>query len=157
MKNYLLLIFISLAIKGYAQDIHFLDNSYGFRGVKFESSITEHPTMQPIFVTEDSAYISYRRSDENFSIDGAKVDIVYTFYKNQLSTVYIQTIDSMGSRIVLKALQKDYGKGKKEDPYIEKYMWYGTKVMMSYMEDINRFEAKIFMSSIRMKLKSEGR
>lgn len=157
MKKIAALLIIFTCCTANAQSIYDLDKKYGFREVQFEDSLSNYPTMKAFDQTKDSAFISYRKTDENFIVNGTKVDIVYTFFKGQLATVFIQTYDSLGSRQVLNYFQNLYGKGKQEDPYVEKHLWYGSKVILAYYEDINTFKARIFISSVKMKLKSEGR
>ncbi len=142
---------------GNSQDINALDKENGFRGMHFCDSITHYPLLKAFEQTPDSLFVFYHKLDENMNLAGSKVEIVYTFYKGQLATVFIQTQDSSGSRNVLKYLQKSYGKGNQQDPYVEKHMWYGRDVLLSYFEDINTYQARIYISSIKMKLKSEGR
>lgn len=151
----ILIVFAGLQMN--AQSVRDLDKTYGFREVMFEDTLSNYPTMKVFDITKDSLFFSCRKTDEDYTINGAKVDIVYTFFKGRLSAVFIQTFDSLGSRKVLKSFQDLYGTGKQENPYLQKYMWYGSKVILGYYEDVNTFKTKIYMSSIRMKLRFEGR
>ena len=157
MNKLFLLILVFIHPCAEAQDINALDNENSFRGHRFGDSITLYPAMIKFDQTPDSLYAFYRKTDENFTFGGAGVDIVYTFYKGCLSNIFMQTHDSLGSRKVLKTLQDLYGKGQQQDPYVEKHMWWGREVILSYFEDVNKFDAKIYISSIKMKLRSEGR
>ena len=157
MKNLILILILFSCGYANSQDIYALDKENGFRGMHFCDSISHYPLLKSFDQSPDSLFVFYKNLNENLIISGAKVEIVYTFYKCQLATVYIQTNDSMDSRNVLKYLQTSYGKGQQPDPYVEKHMWYGRDVLLSYFEDINTFHARIYISSIKMKLKSEGR
>ena len=157
VKNSVLLFLILSSPWAKAQSIKDLDQAYGFNTFRFEENIANYPTLVAFDQTKDSQFVFYRNSDEGNHIDGANIDVIYTFFKGQLSTVLIQTTDSAGSRTVLRYLERQYGKGVKKEPYIEQYMWNGTKVLLSYYEGVNSFISKVFISSIKMKLIFEGR
>lgn len=157
MKKVIFLLIFLATLTSNAQNLKALDEKNGFRELHFGDSISACPAMKAFDRTPDSLFVFYRKTGDNYLLAGAGVDIVYTFYKGEFATVLIQTLDSAGSRKVLKYLEEQYGKGRQDDPYIERYFWYGRDVVLSYYEDINTFEAKIFISSIRIKLKSEGR
>ncbi len=157
MKNIIAFLILFSSLNSTAQDIYALDKQNGFRNFHFGDTISQFADLKPIHFTNDSLFISYRKNNEDSIINGAKVDIVYTFFKGELSTVYLATRDSLGSRKVLQILQKLYGKGKQDDPYVERRIWYGREVILSYVEDVNTCKSKVYISSIKMQLKAEGR
>ncbi len=157
MKKTFLLVLLLASYLANAQTISNLDQSYGFNTLHFEDNIANQPTLTAFDKTLDSQFVFYRKKDELQLIAGVNLDIVYTFFKGELSTVLLQTNDSISSRKVLRYLQGLYGKGVQKNEYIEHYMWYGQRVLLSYNEDINTFRTRVFISSIKMKLKYEGR
>ena len=157
MKKIFLFLFVSISVFANAQKITALDDQNGFREMHFGDSLSLFPTLKAFEYSKDSSFIFYRKTDENLIFSGAKVDIVYTFYRGQLSTVFIHSLDSLGSRKILKTLQNSYGTGYQQDKYMETYMWYGRLVNLSYYENVNTFLANVYISSIKMQLKSEGR
>ena len=156
MKKILLIVIAFTSFFANAQKITALDDENGFRMMHFGDSLSLYPALAFEY-TKDSNFIFYRKTDENFTFAGAKVDIVYTFFKGQLSTVFIHSIDSMGSRKILKSLQNSYGPGHQQDKYVETHIWNGRLVTLSYYENINDFLTNVYISSIKMQLKSQGR
>jgi len=157
MKKIVLSFLILTSILANAQNINALDDKYGYGNLHFEDSISLFQTMKQFDQTKDSQFRFYRKADETLVINNANVDIIYTFFKGQFSTVLIKSLDSLGSRQVLRHFQKLYGLGKQNDPYLQNYFWNGRLVLLSYYENVNTLQSNIFISSIKMKLKYEGR
>lgn len=157
MKKIVLLLAILSSLVSNAQDINELDKQNGFRNVHFGDSISLHPTMKDFYYTADSQFVSYRKTDDSLILANSNVDIIYTFYKGQLFGILIKTLDETGSKNILKTLHESYGKSKKPDPYIESYYWYAKSVILEYHQNMNTYKADIFINSIKMRLKWEGR
>ncbi len=157
MKKILFILIVFVSFFSNAQKITVLDDENGFRDIHFGDSLSLYPTMKAFEKSKDSNFTYYRKTDDSLVFVEAKVDIVYTFYKGQLSTVFVHALDSLGSRKILKSLQKSYGPGYQQDKYMETYLWYGRLVNLSYYENVNTFLANVYISSIKMQLKSEGR
>ncbi len=157
MKKIFTLCIVFLSLICHSQTITTLDNDNGFRNVHFGDSIFLHPTMKAFYYTPDSQFVSYRKSDDSLIVANSKVDIIYTFYKGQLFGIMIKSLDETGSKNILKSLHESYGKSKKPDPYIESYYWYAKSVILEYHQNMVTEKADIFINSIKMRLKWEGR
>lgn len=131
-----------------SQDVKMLDLDNGFRDLHFGDSLSRMPDMKIIDQAEDSAYIFCRKINDNLKLAEADVDLVYTFYKRQLATVFIQTKGQENSRKVLKYLESRYGKGGQEDRYLYNFFWNGQYTRLSYHEHVISYDAKVYISSL---------
>ena len=118
-----------------------LDDQYGFREGIFEKpkefiySIVEFEKGTFATPLEILSYGEYRLRD-----------VIYRFYKGQLTYIRIRTVGSVNSQGVLKLLQTDYGHGDQPDKNIEKYLWTGQKVAMTFDQDPKTNDAVIIMT-----------
>lgn len=141
MKNLiiiLLLVFVPIVLFG--QNLKALDEKYGFREMKFEmplSSLKNHVEVEKGF---------YKSTTENLKLGDYKLsEVVYSFYKGQLYVIMIETKGFENSSGVLKILQQAYGNGYQSNEYIERYVWFGEKVFMSYDQNSITDDATIYM------------
>jgi len=148
MRYLLFFSLIFLLVEGRTQDVKRLDQDNGFRDLHFGDSLSKLPEMKIIDQAEDSAYIFCKKINDSLKIEGADVDLVYTFYKRQLATVFIQTKGQENSRKVLKYLEGRYGKGGQEDKYLLNFFWDGHYVRLTYREHVISYDAKIHINSL---------
>lgn len=142
MKKLVLVILILIIVKAVSgQTLKTLDDQYGFREGIFEKpkesiySIVEFEKGTFATPLEILSYGEYRLRD-----------VIYRFYKNQLTYIRIRTTGSVNSRGVLKLLQADFGPGEQPDKNIEKFWWTGQKVTMSFDQDPKTNDAVIIMT-----------
>ena len=125
----------------FGQNIKALDDQYGFREGIFEKpkesiySIVEFEKGTFATPLEILSYGEYRLRD-----------VIYRFYKGQLTYIRIRTVGSVNSQGVLKLLQAEYGQGEQEDKNIEKYLWKGRKVTMTFDQDPETKDAIIILT-----------
>ena len=135
-----------LTLTSFSQNLKALDDKYGFREAKFEMSIDSIKNLAP---TKESN--CYKSTTENLKLgDYDLTEIVYIFYKGQLSSIMIKTNGYINSRGVLNVLQSAYGKGYKSNEYIEEYYWSGKKTIMVYDENSINHNATILLWSKSM-------
>jgi hypothetical protein len=142
MKKIVTLILLLIIVKSACgQNLKALDDQYGFREGKFEKpkesiySLVEFEKGTYATPLEILSYGEYRLRD-----------VIYRFYKGQLTYIRIRTTGSVNSRGVLKLLQSEYGPGNQPDKNIEKYWWNGQKVTMSFDQDPKTNDAVIIMT-----------
>ena len=107
----------------------YLDEHYGFRDLKFEQLVA---TCGPVELLEDDGNLKfYRRKGEPMEIGGVPLtQIEYGFYKGKFASVTINTQGKTNAVALLKYLEKYYGPGRKSPRNIEKYYWFGKKVLV---------------------------
>ncbi len=134
------LLFIVIPITVIGQNIKSLDEKYGFREMKFE---THFSSIKNLVKVEEGFYKS---TTENLKLGDYKLsEVTYSFYKDQLYIILIQTKGLINSRGVLKILQQAYGEGIQSNEYIERYYWDGEKTLMSYEQNSVTDDALIIM------------
>lgn len=148
MRYLLFISLIFLFVEGRTQDVKRLDEDNGFRDLHFGDSLSKMPYMKIIDQAEDSAYIFCKKINDSLKIEDADVELVYTFYKRQLATVFIQTRGQENSRKVLKYLEGRYGKGGQEDKYLYNFFWNGNYTRLTYREHVISYDAKIHINSL---------
>ena len=133
-----LLVLFSTSISG--QNLKSLDDKYGFRGAKFE---TPFDSLKNLVEIEKGFYTSTSEDLKLGEYDLSQ--IVYSFYKGQLYIIGITTKGYTNSNGILSILQQAYGKGYQSNEYIEKYIWFGKKVIMSYEQNSATRDATVFI------------
>jgi hypothetical protein len=146
MKNIiltLLLFFVSTLLM--AQNLKALDDKYGFREMRFETPLDSLKNL----VEVEKDY--YKSTTEDMKLGDYELSqVVYNFYKGLLGTIMIESKGYVNSVGFLKILQEAYGKGYKDNPYIERYIWVGEKVKMSYKQNSITNGATIFIYSVKI-------
>ena len=138
-------IIIMITISSFGQNLKALDDKYGFREAKFEMSKDSFKNLVEI---EKNIYKS---TIENLKLGDYDLDLIaYSFYKGQLSDILIKTKGYINSRGVLKILQTAYGNGYQSNEYIERYVWFGDKVTMSYNQNSITDDATIIIYSKKL-------
>lgn len=142
MKKLVTVILILIVGKAaFGQNLKALDDKYGFREGIFEKpkesiySIVEFEKGSFATPLEILAYGEYRLRD-----------VIYRFYKGQLTYIRIRTKGQVNSQGVLKLLQEEYGPGNKPDKNVEEYWWVGKKVTMSFDQDPETKDAVIILT-----------
>ena len=137
------LILVAMSLAAVGQNLKALDEKYGFRGAKFEMPFDSLKNL----VEVEKGF--YKSTDEDLNIGAYVLDeVIYHFYKNQLSTIIIYTKGISNSIGFLKILQEAYGSGYQNNRYIERYNWFGKKVSMSYEQNSITGDASIFIQSV---------
>lgn len=146
MKNLtaiLLLVFVPTILIG--QNLKALDDKYGFRGAKFEMPFDSFKDL----VEVEKGY--FASTSEVLTLGEFQLEqVVYSFYKGQLYFIGIKTKGYINSTGVLKILQTAYGKGYQDNQYIEKYIWFGKKLTMSYDQNSVTDDATIYLFSKKL-------
>lgn len=138
----------------YAQDrassIQALDETYGFRGARFETDTSAYRDLALAEKAGQTRY--YRRTGESKQLGSGQVaDITYGFYKGKLAVVMLQTNGLGNSRAVLAELQQQAGPGIRRSPYMQRYAWNGKRVHMSYDENAMSSDALILITCKKLK------
>ena len=90
----------------------------------------------------------YARPGDDLSIGGAQVDqIIYGFYKNRMHVVRITTKGISNSLALLEVLRQAYGPGYQSNQFMQKYLWDGSKVLLTYDENAVTRDAKVWFFS----------
>ena len=138
-------VFILLSLTSISQSVSKLDEKYGFREMKFETSLTSFKNLVKV---QENFYAS---TTENLTLGNYKLSqIAYGFYKGRLFSIIIMTKGLTNSSGVLKILQQAYGTGYKDNEYLESYIWRGEKVKMTYEENSITSDATIIMWSKKL-------
>lgn len=147
-KILLLLAFLCFSVSLIAQSTKELDAKNGFRDHKFGDDISTFKDMVEIESGPDGLNKFYRMTGDKLSIGSSELKkISYGFYKDKFYAVSIETEGYSNSRGVLKALQELYGRGSKDNRYIEEYKWFGSKVFGVYDENSVTYDASIIFFS----------
>lgn len=144
MKKILLALFLLFSLIGNSQNTKALDEQYGFRGIKFETSITEFQNLEQIQIPASMAAYAIPVDKQVFKYyvptnkqDTAGLDqIIYAFYKDKLYGMWIITSGEKDSDNMLNTLKTAFGSGSKY-PFvnIENYnIWKGKKVLMTHVK-----------------------
>lgn len=131
--------------KAEKQALQALDAKNGFRDYRFDDTIDKFKNLKKqIDYGDDKSYVS---TDENLKIGDAQLsDISYSFYKDKLYSVLIQTKGSINSGKVKAAFQAQYGPGFQRNRFAETYFWFGNKVTLYYDENAITHDAAIIIS-----------
>jgi hypothetical protein len=122
----------------------------GFRGIKWETSITELQDMVHVASMGDSK--CYWRKDDKKAIGQADVNhIVYFFYKDKFSSVLIQYSDNTNFYHIKDALQAVYGAGYQPNKYMHRFFWNGTitEILNDYSEITQKGKIVFFCSKLK--------
>ena len=112
--------------------LDYLDWRYGFRDLKFEQSIESSKDM--VLVEDDGDLKFYTRTNDRLELGGAKLQrIEYGYYKGKFATVTMSADGEADTAALLKALEADYGPGRKSPRNATKYYWFGQKALVDYM------------------------
>ncbi|GAB3223262.1 hypothetical protein GCM10027346_02100 [Hymenobacter seoulensis] len=156
MKKLLTLLFLLLqtCLLASAQtatpDIATLDERYGFRGARFESTVNKYKDLVLAENGGDTKF--YRRTSDVKTLgEGELSSIRYGFYRGRLAVVILETKGSRNSHHVLEAIRGAYGPGVQRNPYQSRYGWNGKTVTLSYDENAASNDATIFIYSKKLR------
>jgi len=138
----------------YAQEskpsLQALDETYGFRGARFEADTSAFRDLTLAEKAGQTRY--YRRTGEQKKMGaGEAADITYGFYKGKLAVIMIKTQGGANSRAALAELQKQAGPGMQRSPFTQRYAWNGKRVHMSYDENSMSNDALILLTCKKLK------
>lgn len=127
-----------------------LDGKYGFRDLKFETAASNIKGLVALGLASHNSR-TYQRPTDSKKVGKYTISSIrYTFYKNRLSGIRIDTHGYTNSRGVLDAFRALYGLGTQDNEYIEEYRWSGNKVLMNYEQNSITDNAVIYIWSIPM-------
>jgi hypothetical protein len=130
--------------------IQALDETYGFRGARFEADTSAFRDLALAEKAGQTRY--YRRTSEQKKIgEGEASDITYGFYQGQLAVVMIKTRGMKNSRAALAELQQQAGPGVQRSGFTQRYAWSGKRVHMSYDENAMSNDALILLTCKKLK------
>lgn len=127
-----------------------LDETYGFRGARFETAPSAYPDMVLAEKAGKTRY--YRRTGEKKQFgQGQVADITYGFYEGKLAVVLLKTQGKANSQAVLEELQLQAGPGTRSNPFAQRYSWTGQRVQLSYDENSLSNDALIVLTCKKLK------
>lgn len=127
-----------------------LDETYGFRGARFETSTSAYRDMVLAEKAGQTRY--YRRTGEKKQFGQAELaDITYGFYQGKLAVILLKTQGHANSQAVLEELERQAGPGQKSTPFAQRYAWNGQRVQMSYAENAMSNDALIVLTCKKLK------
>lgn len=126
-----------------------LDDTYGFRDVKFETSVSALRNLVLVDATSNTKI--YRRTTDSYQVGQAQAaSILYYFYKGKLITVRLTTQGDTNSRGMLEAFTELYGPGYQANDHLEKHVWQGKKVYLGYEQNTLTNNATIYIWSNKL-------
>jgi len=134
-----------VTISSIGQNIKALDNKYGFREAIFEMPFDSFKDL----VEVEKGFYKSIGEDLNLG-EYVLEEVVYAFYKDQLSSIMIKTKGITNSKGVLSIFQQAYGKGYQGNRFIEFYQWRGRKVRMFYYENSATSEGIVMIENIKL-------
>ncbi|QJX47598.1 hypothetical protein HMJ29_11860 [Hymenobacter taeanensis] len=127
-----------------------LDDTYGFQGARFETSVSSYKDMVLAEKAGKTQY--YRRTGEQKKLGNGEVtDITYGFYQGKLAVVMLKTYGQTNSQRVLEALQEQAGPGVQNNRFAQRYAWNAKRVHMSYDENAMSGDALILITCKKLK------
>jgi hypothetical protein len=123
----------------------YLDFKNGFRDLQFGD--LPSPDMRLIEDHGDTTY--YTRPRDDLMIGQSQLSwVAYGFYRGRLYTVLLSTVGLTNSRALLEVLRQAYGRGTRPNPFMERYYWNSTHVVLSYDENPLSHDATVVFSSV---------
>ena len=111
--------------------IEYLDAKFGFRNLKFGSSVQSG--MELAKEQDHELTKTYVFPGESLDAGGAKLaGIRYVYYSNRLISVIIETEGQRNSRALVEELQAAYGSTAREGAVVQ--TWPGELIVLSYAE-----------------------
>lgn len=98
MKTIALITFLFFFQIGYTQIIDSIeyyktkmDQKFGFRGIKLESTVVQIPNLKLIKKSDDGVVKTYIKTDEKEQIGNAKINYInYIFFKGKLLFIFVK-------------------------------------------------------------------
>ncbi|SET98177.1 hypothetical protein [Hymenobacter actinosclerus] len=133
-----------------------LDKRYGFRGLRFETPLAQVKGLK--FVTNRGGKAVYQKISENKVLGNAQLkQVLYCFYKGQLSDVLFSSTGSTNADEVLKVLTQAYGAPFEqeitEDQLDGHFYWHGKKASAFLTIPVDEDDFDVLISSTPMKEK----
>lgn len=142
------LLLASLLLAGppsLAQSVEMLDLTYGFKGVRLGSALSERDTVVKIGDYEKKE--RYRIPTQPSSFQDVPLQFIdYLYYQDTLHSVFIRARGKANATRLLDALQDLYGPGKKHG-FAERYTWNGERVKMTYEQNLLTGNADVIILS----------
>ncbi|WP_026463226.1 hypothetical protein [Adhaeribacter aquaticus] len=138
---FIMLLSLKLSVQG--QSVERLDKRYGFRDVTFGTHLKFFRRIK--LDSQEGDDKNYRRVTDKLSINGMPLtEIVYGFYKNRLTHIYLTSPGIENSRQLLQFFQGIYGEGERVYDETEEFdnmiEWMGKKVGFTYSEVASKKE-----------------
>ena len=101
----------------------------GFRGIKWGTNISELSEMG--LIEDDGESKFYVRKNDKMQIGDADLELIaYVFYKDRLYGVMVKYSSSLNFSKLKETLFQVYGSGRRPNPFMEEYHWYGSSVLI---------------------------
>jgi hypothetical protein len=99
----------------------------------------------------------YARPSDDLSIGGAELSqLIYGFYKNRLQAVRMKTKGFINSQALLEVLRQAYGRPHQPNQFMESYLWFGSKVTISYNKNAIIDDADVWFFSQPLLVEEEA-
>ena len=132
-----------------SSELRQLDDTYGFRDVKFEMPISAFHNL--VLVDAAGRTKIYRRTTDSYQVGQAQASsILYYFYKGKLITVRLTAQGDTNSRAMLEAFSDLYGPGYQANDHLEKHVWQGEKVYLGYEQNTLTNNATFYIWSNKL-------
>lgn len=132
MKTRLFLCMILfISFNTFAQDVKKVDEIFGYKDVKLESSFTALSNSEVIHESGKMKFV--KKTDEDLNYGAAKLhEIIYGYYDNKLECIILRSLGQPNSQQLLGKANEDYGTGHQKNSFIIKYTWFGKSAGMLY-------------------------
>lgn len=139
-----------------AEGLSALDEKNGFRDVMFGINISSTHFKGSRLVEDSGNTKFYVRPTDKMQIGGSELEsITYSFYKDHLSGVMIKAKGKVNSASLLEVFKAAYGPGHKGNQFIERYFWFGAKVMLYFDENVITGDATAALMSEELRKQKE--
>ncbi len=151
----LLLIFSSALVGQNRQNkeagLMALDEQYGFLNIKLETPLSAFKGL----LKEDGDKSCYKMAQAEYILGKYKFEAVYlTFYKDQVTTMELETKGWKNTNGILYILQEAYSEGNKREHF--GYKWKGQKVWMNFAINESDGNSVLSLHSVPLMTKEIG-
>jgi hypothetical protein len=131
MKARLALIAGSALLSVCAAAVAFQNEPDGFRGIKWETDISQNQDEMKLVKNAEGLDI-YVRNGDKLSIGGAELrSIAYVYIGGKFAFVAMKTGGEEGNSALLRAFEAQFGPGERPNRYLDKFFWRGTVATIS--------------------------
>lgn len=147
------IIFMTLVVLAFTLPSIAFAEADGFRGIKWGTDFSSVKDMMIFKHTDSSAggVKVYSKKNDDLKIGAATlISIEYNFWQNKFCSVYIDFSNIGNFKAVKDAVFEKFGKGNKNNPYMEHYFWDGeiSRMMLRYDEITN--DGYLYLSSTKI-------
>jgi len=146
MKRFAISLFVIFIIFVCSNAYAMKNDPDGFRGIKWETKISDLNKNEFTFDHTEENFLIYTRETDELKIGAAKLDVIYyIFWHDKLSGVFISGKGQSNFDSLLLVLQEKYGKGIQNNQFIPEYTWFGKKtyILIKYESFKNEFGCRL--------------